>query len=32
MNQVKYAKNLGSAGIGFPRKVTPLLDVEIEYK
>lgn len=30
--QSKYAKNLGSAGISFPKKVTPLLDVEIKYK
>lgn len=30
--QSKYAKNLGLAGIAFPRRVTPLLDVEIEYR
>lgn len=30
--QSKYAKNLGSAGISLPKRVTPFLDTEIEYK
>jgi hypothetical protein len=30
--QSKYARQLAHSGISFPRKVTPLLDTEVEYK